>query len=135
MLKELISERKVNNKVASAAAGWWGKMLLDPYNYIYGGNVKIKLHKSNSLSVEQVMIFEDILKRIIQNKIKRSKGLVTLHSYDLSLKDAAMAARIDNFPDGYFPKGACMFIDSSFLEYEPQVYVHIDGMNNSVKIF
>ena len=63
MLKELISSRTINNQVAGKAAGWWGKMLLDPYKYIYSGNVKVKLYKENTLSVEQVMIFESLLKK------------------------------------------------------------------------
>ena len=45
-----------------------------------------------------------------------------------------MAARIPDFPDSYFPKGANLYIDSIFDENNPEIYVYIEGMDNSKKI-
>ena len=134
MFKRVISRRKLNNKISSQAASWWSGMLLEPFKYFNDKQIKYKIKRDNTLSLEQVMIFEDVLRDKIRKGLSGSQGLMTFSTNDDILKDSALAAHIPNFPEDYFPKEAKMSIESYMNENKPEIYVYIGGATESEKV-
>ena len=128
MLKNFFKKRALNKKTSSLAANIWTSKMLDPYKCYYSGALTFRIAKDSILSENQVMIFEENLRKIIEERLNNGCGYISLDTEDRIFDIIAEIASIEDFPENYFPMGAHMSIE------EDRVYFYESGMDKAHRV-
>lgn len=106
-------KNKQSHPESLLAADWWASRLCDDKVRFYNGNLCLIKYKTNVPERQQVALFEEKIKRIVDSYLDNSDGVfdLKLSSSDKRLIDLAHEVDIDDF-ESHFGKGAVMFISA-----------------------
>ena len=121
-------KRRKNRKAASIASELIAQKIKDPYIYYKDGPLCFRFEKENKLSENQVMVFEEELKKAIFNEISNHFGTVFISTEDPLMSEVAVKANIHEFPEKFFPTETIMTID------DKKIFVYEKGVKGGTLI-